>query len=151
MALHKRGFEGLHELMYSHNDEVGRTGTLVSQTTVMSAHVILAGNCGEEIAAGNLSGLRYATPCTGFVRYTYMTVQKASCTNQNRDSADPESTDQLDKFACDNAHKASDDFRTSEGGIEARVIMFYENTDRQRLEFDAVGREVSNVTKVGAI
>ncbi|EOA82650.1 uncharacterized protein SETTUDRAFT_34197 [Exserohilum turcica Et28A] len=101
----------------------------------MSAHVILAGNCGEEIAAGNLSGLRYATPCTGF----------------NRDSADPESTDQLDKFACDNAHKASDDFRTSEGGIEARVIMFYENTDRQRLEFDAVGREVSNVTKVGAI
>ena len=38
-------------------------------------------------------------------------------------------TSWLDEFACDSAHKAGDDFRASEGGFEAKIMLLYENSE----------------------
>lgn len=36
----------------------------------------------------------------------------------------------LYEFARDSAHKADNDFRTLEGGFEAKIRLFYENLER---------------------
>ena len=48
----------------------------------------------------------------------------------------------LHEFARDSAHKTDDDFRASEGGFEAKIRLFYKNSERQRLKVGAVGREI---------
>jgi hypothetical protein len=52
-------------------------------------------------------------------------IWKAFGTNWKYNSADLESTDRLDKFAYDSAHKASNNFRALEGGFKAKKILFY--------------------------
>jgi len=36
----------------------------------------------------------------------------------------------LHEFARDSAHKGDDDFRALEGGFEAKIRLFYENSER---------------------
>ncbi|XTI89134.1 hypothetical protein V2W45_1400510 [Cenococcum geophilum] len=57
----------------------------------------------------------------------------------------------LHDFARDSAHKADVGFRAPEGGFEARIRLFYENSERKRLDVGAVGRVVCHATKEGAV
>jgi hypothetical protein len=57
----------------------------------------------------------------------------------------------LHKIAPRSAHRADDDFLVLEGGRESMIRLFYKNSERKRLEVDAMGREACYATTQGAL